>query len=135
MVEGVLGHVPLEPRQTYESDTVRVLDSTADATSQQYQKRHTFSTKPKRTGNPNRRLSDPLCNSVVPQSSEAATTATPTSRTTEEIINTADKVPGKSAFVLFYHMNSCVQYKVSTTLLLYLTLVCLYLIVFSTHLY
>ena len=33
---------------------------------------------------------------------------------------------GKSAFVLFYDMNSSVQYKVSTTLLFYLTLVCLY---------
>ena len=85
--------------QTYESDTVRVLDTDTN-TSQQYQKRHTFSTKPKRTnkgGEPNRRLSDPLYNSVVPQSSEVATTTTnPTiSRTTEEIINTADKVPAR----------------------------------------
>jgi len=33
---------------------------------------------------------------------------------------------GKSALVLFYDKNSCVQYKVSTTWLFYLTLVCLY---------
>ena len=33
---------------------------------------------------------------------------------------------GKFALVLFYDMNSCVQYKVSTTWLFYLTLVCLY---------
>ena len=35
-------------------------------------------------------------------------------------------IPGKSALVLFYDMNSCVQYKVLATGLLYLTLVCLY---------
>ena len=34
--------------------------------------------------------------------------------------------PGKSALVLFYDMNLCVQYKVSTNWLFYLTLVCLY---------
>ena len=35
--------------------------------------------------------------------------------------------PGKSAFALFYHENSnVVQYKISTTWLFYLTLVCLY---------
>ena len=33
---------------------------------------------------------------------------------------------GKSALVLFYDKNSCVQYKVSTTWLFYLTLFCLY---------
>ena len=33
---------------------------------------------------------------------------------------------GKSALVLFYHVISCVQYKVSTTWLFNLTLVCLY---------
>ena len=72
-----------------------MLDNTTDATSQQYQKRHTFSTKPKRTnkgGEPNRRLSDPLYNSVVPQSSNQSVATT---RTTEEIINTADKVPAR----------------------------------------
>jgi len=37
--------------------------------------------------------------------------------------HTTGSSSGKSALVLFYHMNSCVQYKVSTTLLLYLTLV------------
>jgi len=35
--------------------------------------------------------------------------------------------PGKTAFVLFYHENSNdVQYKISTTWLFYLTLVCIY---------
>jgi len=34
--------------------------------------------------------------------------------------------PGKSAFVLYHSVNSCVQYKVSTTSLLCLTLVCFY---------
>ena len=33
---------------------------------------------------------------------------------------------GKSALVLFHDKSSCVQYKVSTTWLFYLTLVCLY---------
>jgi len=37
-------------------------------------------------------------------------------------------VAGKSAFVLFHDVNSCVQYKVSTTWLFYLTVVCLYLL-------
>ena len=105
--------LPLQlPSHAHLSDTVRVLDTDTNNTSQQYQKRHTFSTKPKRNnkgGEPNRRLSDPLYNSVVPQSSEVATAPTPTSRTTEEIINTADKVPGKSALVLFYHVNVCVN--------------------------
>ena len=41
----------------------------------------------------------------------------------EELHN---KDPGKSALVLFHCMNPCVQYKVSTIWLFYLTLVCLY---------
>ena len=36
------------------------------------------------------------------------------------------KFTGKSALVLFYHVISCVQYKVLTTWLFNLTLVCLY---------
>jgi len=40
------------------------------------------------------------------------------------VVNTIK--PGKSALVLFYSVNSCVQYKVSTTSLLCLTLVCFY---------
>jgi len=36
-----------------------------------------------------------------------------------------DETPRKSAFVLFYHMNSCAQYEASTTWLLCLTFVCL----------
>jgi len=78
---------------------VRVLDTDTNTSQRQYQKRHTFSTKPKRNnkgGEPNRRLSDPLYNSVVPQSSnQSIATAPPTSRTTEEIINTAEKVPAR----------------------------------------
>jgi len=35
-------------------------------------------------------------------------------------------ITGKSASVLFYDINSCVQYNVSTTWLFYLTVVCLY---------
>jgi len=42
---------------------------------------------------------------------------------------------GKSALVLFYNMNPCVQYKSSTTRLLYLTLVCLYVIALAYHMY
>ena len=42
---------------------------------------------------------------------------------------------GKSALVLFYHVNSCVQYKVSVTWVLHLNLVCLYLNAFANHIY
>ena len=40
---------------------------------------------------------------------------------------------GKSALVLFYYMNSCVQYEVSTTWLFYLTLVCLFYCLCKSH--
>ena len=42
---------------------------------------------------------------------------------------------GKSALVLFYDMNSCVQHKVSTTWLFYLTLVCPLLIALANICY
>ena len=47
----------------------------------------------------------------------------------KKILN--DDGSGKSAFVLFYLVNACVQYKVSTSRLLHLNLVCLYLISFA----
>jgi len=43
--------------------------------------------------------------------------------------------PGKSAFVLFCHVNACVQYEVLTIWDLHLSLACLYLIVFINHMY
>ena len=42
---------------------------------------------------------------------------------------------GKSAFVLFYCVNSSVQYEVSITWPLQLNFICLYLIVLATHMY
>ena len=42
---------------------------------------------------------------------------------------------GKSAFVLFYLVNACVQYGVLTRLLLHLTSLCLYLIAYASHMY
>ena len=42
------------------------------------------------------------------------------------IVSVFKSCTGKFALVLFYDMNSSVQYKVSTTWLFYLTLVCLY---------
>ena len=42
---------------------------------------------------------------------------------------------GKSAFVLFYIMNSCVHYKLLVIWLLHLNFVCLYLITFTSHIY
>ena len=42
---------------------------------------------------------------------------------------------GKSAFELFYLMNSHVQYAVLVIWLLHLNLVCLYLIAFANHMY
>jgi len=44
-----------------------------------------------------------------------------------------DIAAGKSAFVLFYVLNSCVQYQVSVVWPLHLTLVCLYLIAFANR--
>jgi hypothetical protein len=46
-----------------------------------------------------------------------------------------EKFSGKSALVLFYHMISCVQYKVSMTWILHFNLICLYLIVFTNHMH
>ena len=43
--------------------------------------------------------------------------------------------PGKSALVLYYHVNSCVQFKASVILLLRLTYICLSLAAFANHIY
>ena len=43
--------------------------------------------------------------------------------------------PGKSAFVLFYVVNSCVQYEDSAIRILHLNLVCLYVIAFACRMY
>ena len=42
---------------------------------------------------------------------------------------------GKSAFVLFHHVNACVQYDVLVIYSLCLNLACLYLIAFTNHIY
>jgi len=41
--------------------------------------------------------------------------------------------PGKSAFVLFYHVNSCVQYEDSAIWILYLAFISRYLTAFEPH--
>ena len=53
----------------------------------------------------------------------------------QSIEEVKEKLAGKSAFVLFYIMNSCVHYKLLVIWLLHLNFVCLYLITFTSHIY
>ena len=61
----------------------------------------------------------------------ATTTVAPATTTDAK----AAKEAGKSAFVLFYLLNSCTQYEVSVIRLLYLNFNCLCLIVFARRMH